>query len=186
MAAMAGPTDEIGARIAANRDRQRELYGAPLGDRVRRLTGLLRISQARLARTLGLSPPMLSQLASGRRVKIGDPAVLARMLVLDQRCRGLVERPSRAAVEALLAEVARADWRWAQWAWSARGSTAGPAPALGSGRRRDAVRTPADALRGVAEPARLAAAAAALGPTFPELAEVLRQAAGRPRPARAD
>ena len=196
MSAMADRTDEL-ARIAVNRARQRELYGAPLGDRVRRLTGLLRISQARLARALGLSPAMLSQLASGRRVKIGDPAVLARMLVLDQRCRGLVEPPSRAAVEALLAEAARADWRWAQWAWSARGGPAGHGPGvrhgsdLGSparpgGRRRDAARTPADALRGIAEPARLAAAAAALGPAFPELAEVLRQAAGRPRPARAD
>ena len=96
--------------------------------------GCCGISQARLARTLGLSPAMLSQLASGRRVKIGDPAVLARLLVLDQRCRGLVERPSRAAVEALLAEVARADWRWAQWAWSARGSgPAGPAGPARSG-----------------------------------------------------
>jgi transcriptional regulator with XRE-family HTH domain len=194
MSAMADRTDEL-ARIAVNRARQRELYGAPLGDRVRRFTGLLRISQARLARALGLSPAMLSQLASGRRVKIGDPAVLARMLVLDQRCRGLVEPPSRAVVEALLAEAARADWRWAQWAWSARGGPTGHGPAAahhpgqparpGSG-RREAARTPADALRGIAEPARLAAAAAALGPTFPELAEVLRQAAGRPRPARAD
>ena len=195
MSAMADRTDELGARIAVNRARQRELYGAPLGDRVRRLTGLLRISQARLARALGLSPAMLSQLASGRRVKIGDPAVLARMLVLDQRCRGLVEPPSRAAVEALLAEAARADWRWAQWAWSARVGPGGHGPAAAhhpgsparpGGGRRDAARTPADALRGIAEPARLAAAAAALGPTFPELAEVLRQAAGRSRPARAD
>jgi hypothetical protein len=40
--------------------------------------------------------------------------------------------------------------------------------------------TAAAVLRGVSEPARLAAAAAALGPTFPELAEVLRQAASRP------
>jgi hypothetical protein len=48
------------------------------------------------------------------------------------------------------------------------------------------IRTPADALRGIAEPARLTAAAAALGPAFPELAEALRQAAGRPRPPRAD
>ena len=77
--------------------------------------------------------------------------------------------------------MARADWRWAQWAWSAPrppGARAGPgaAPATGTGSG-----TPADALRGIAEPARLAAAAAALGPAFPELAEVLRQAAGRPR-----
>jgi transcriptional regulator with XRE-family HTH domain len=178
--------DEYGARIAANRSRQRELYGAPLGDRVRRLTGLLRISQARLARALGISPAMLSQLSSGRRVKIGDPAVLARMLVLDQRCRGLVERPSRATVEELLAEVAQADWRWAQWAWSARPAAGREPRGRGLQRKRDGVRTPADALRGIAEPARLAAAAAALGPTFPELAEVLRQAAGRPRSVRAD
>ena len=161
---MAEPSEEISARIAENRDRQRELYGAPLGERVRRLTGLLRISQARLARALGLSPAMLSQLASGRRVKIGDPAVLARLLVLDQRCRGLAERPCRAAVEALLADVARADWRWAQWAWSVRGagSPGRPGPGRsGVGRAEPVsrVRTPADALRGIAEPARLTAAA---------------------------
>jgi hypothetical protein len=48
-----------------------------------------------------------------------------------------------------------------------RGGTDGPAPA--------------DALRAVAPPARLAAAAAALAPAFPELAAVLRQAALGPR-----
>jgi transcriptional regulator with XRE-family HTH domain len=186
---MAEPSEEISARIAENRDRQRALYGAPLGERVRRLTGLLRVSQARLARALGLSPAMLSQLASGRRVKIGDPAVLARLLVLDQRCRGLAERPSGAAVEALLADVARADWRWAQWAWSVRGAGSPGRPGPGRAVRAEPAsrpRTPADALRGIAEPARLTAAAAALGPAFPELAEVLRQAAGRPRSGQAD
>lgn len=161
-------------RIAANRERQRELYGVPLGDRVRALTGALRVSQARLARALGVSPAMLSQLASARRVKIGDPAVLARLLLLDQRCRALPERPASRAVEALLAEVAVARWHWT-----------GGAPAPGPARppRPSAARVPsaADALRGVTEPARLAAAAATLGPAFPELAEVLRQAAARPR-----
>lgn len=174
---------EVAARIAANRDRQRQLYGAPLGERVRRLTGLLRISQARLAAVLGLSPAMLSQLASGRRVKIGDPAVLARLLVLDQRCRGLVGRPNRGQVERLLADAARADWRWAEWAWSAHGGATDRHRAAGAAAGGDRTRTPAEALRGIAEPARLAAAAAALGPTFPELAEVLRQAAGRPYPS---
>lgn len=172
--------DQIILRIEANRERQRELYGAPLGERVRRLTGLLRITQARLAGVLGISPAMLSQLASARRVKIGDPAVLARLLVLDQRCRGMVERPSRAVVEQLLAEASRVDWRWAQWAWSAHGAASGRVPR----RSCERPRSPADALRGIAEPARLAAAAAALGPAFPEVAEVLRQAAGRPHPVR--
>jgi hypothetical protein len=94
-------------RIARNRGRQRELYGAPLGDRLRGLTGALGITQGRLAQTLGLSPAMLSQLASARRVKIGDPAVLARLQLLDRRCAAGPPR-GRAAVDALLAEVASA------------------------------------------------------------------------------
>jgi transcriptional regulator with XRE-family HTH domain len=196
----AGP-DAGGARmrIALNRHRQRELYGSPLGDRVRRLTAALDITQARLARTLGLSPAMLSQLASARRVKIGDPGVLARLQLLDQRCDTAPPRSS-AAVEALLEEVGRARLQWTARDVAAHqvrperrsadaimsplhhrvpdrpgpGGTDGP--------------TPADALRAVAPPARLVAAAAALAPAFPELAAVLRQAAlgprTRPGPAR--
>ena len=150
-------------RIARNRGRQRELYGCPLGDRVRRLTGALGITQARLARAIGVSPAMLSQLVSARRVKIGDPAVLARLLILDQRCAAGIASPRPDVVEALLAEVARARWQW----HSPRPGPpypVQPAPAV-------------EALREVAAPARLAAAAAALGPAFPELAAVLRQAA---------
>ena len=90
----------------ANRARQRELYGAPLGDRVRRLTTRLGISQARLARVLGISPAMLSQLVSARRVKIGDPAVLARLRALDRRSAGSITPSDRQAVDGLLAEVA--------------------------------------------------------------------------------
>jgi hypothetical protein len=162
-------TGESAGRLTANRERQRELYGAPLGDLVRSLTGALHVSQARLARALGVSPAMLSQLASARRVKIGDPAVLARLRLLDQRCRAMRGRPRPHVVEGLLVEAAAARWHWA--------GAAAPPPA------RPLTRPPsaADALRGVAEPARLAAAAAALGPGFPELAAVLRQAAARPR-----
>ena len=98
---------DVRRRIARGRDRQRELYGAPLGDRVRRLTTSLGITQARLPHPLGLRPAMLSQLASARRVKIGDPAVLARLQLLYRRCSvgGL---RGRAAVDALLDAVARA------------------------------------------------------------------------------
>jgi transcriptional regulator with XRE-family HTH domain len=155
------------AEIALNRERQRELYGAPLGDRVRRLTTALKISQAHLARTIGISPAMLSQLVSGRRVKIGDPAVLSRFLMLDERSRSGRVLSDPKAVEALLAEVARSRWHW----------TTPHVPAR-RGHRRSAI-SAVDALRSIAEPARLAAAAAALGPTFPELADALRQAAGR-------
>lgn len=155
------------AQIADNRERQRDLYGAPLGDRVRQLTAALGISQARLARTLGISPAMLSQLVSARRVKIGDPAVLARMLLLDQRSRGASTPPDPHAVERLLVEVARSRWNWT-----------GNGKAITRQRHSPSA---AELLRGVAEPARLAAAAATLAPAFPELAEVLRQAAAGPR-----
>lgn len=151
--------------VAANRARQRELYGAPLGDRVRRLTTRLDISQARLARVLGISPAMLSQLVSARRVKIGDPTVLARLRALDRRCATLLPVGDRAAVDALLTEVARMEWDWT------------------GGRSPEPPVTAADVLRRVAEPGRLAAAAAVLGPTFPEVAEVLRQAARADGPA---
>ncbi len=155
------------ARLALNLGRQRELYGSPLGDRVRRLTAALRITQARLARTLGVSPAMLSQLASARRVKIGDPAVLARLQLLDQRCATAPPR-GRAAVDALLEEVAGAQHHW----------TAADPPHARPALRRPVGRPgAADVLRSVAPPSRLAAAAATLAPTFPELAEVLREAA---------
>ena len=64
---------------------QRQWYGEPLGDRVRRLVVVFGVSQAQLADVLGISPPMLSQLMSGRRAKIGNPAVLARMVMLERR-----------------------------------------------------------------------------------------------------
>jgi len=141
--------------VRANRARQCELYGAPLGDRVRMLTARLGVSQARLARVLGISPAMLSQLVSGRRVKIGDPAVLARLRALDRGRAAQVTARDPRAVEKLLADIARMQWHW-------------------TGPTRP---TAAEVLRGVAEPGRLAAAAAALRATFPEVAEVLRQAA---------
>ncbi len=162
---------------SANRERQRELYGAPLAERVHRLTASLGVTQARLAATLGLSPAMLSQLVSGRRVKIGDPAVLSRLIALDERCaRGPVATDD---VPALLEHVHAAKLRWssAEVAGTGRITTSSaltvPAP-------RRPLPTADDALRGVSPPARLVAAAAALATSFPEIAEVLRRAASRP------
>lgn len=65
---------------------QREWYGEPLGDRVRRLVVAFNVSQAYLAEVLGISAPMLSQVMSGRRAKIGNPVVLARMIMLERKC----------------------------------------------------------------------------------------------------
>lgn len=64
---------------------QREWYGEPLGDRVRRLVVAFDVSQAFLAEVLGISAPMLSQVMSGRRAKIGNPVVLARMIMLERK-----------------------------------------------------------------------------------------------------
>lgn len=71
--------------VARNVALQRQWYGESLGDRVRRLVVAFDVSQAQLAEVLGLSAPMLSQLMSGRRAKIGNPAVLARMVMLERR-----------------------------------------------------------------------------------------------------
>lgn len=68
-----------------NIEQQRQWYGEPLGDRVRRLVVAFDTSQAYLAEVLGISAPMLSQVMSGRRVKIGNPAVLARLIMLERK-----------------------------------------------------------------------------------------------------
>lgn len=64
---------------------QREWYGEPLGDRVRRLVRAFNISQATLADAIGISAPMLSQVMSGRRAKIGNPSVLAKLIMLERK-----------------------------------------------------------------------------------------------------
>lgn len=62
--------------------RQRELYGEPLGDLVRRTTTGLGLSQAAMAKVVGLSPAMLSHLATGQRVKVANPVHLTRLQAL--------------------------------------------------------------------------------------------------------
>jgi hypothetical protein len=193
--------DRPGDQVAGNRARQREIYGEPLGERVRRLTAGLGITQAGLASALGLSPAMLSQLSGARRVKIGDPAVLGRMVALDRRvARGPVP-PGE--LETLLDRVRSGPavpWGAASAGDCACGAAgpglAGPGrvpdhPAVVPHPRRPAAAAPTtartaapttaptadDALRGVSAPARLVAAAAELDPSFPEIAEVLRRAA---------
>ncbi|PVZ14420.1 helix-turn-helix domain-containing protein [Actinomycetospora cinnamomea] len=142
--------------VRRNRELQRRFYGEPLGDRLRRLLRALGISQTVLADALGLSPPMLSQLMSGRRAKIGTPAVLGRLVLLEQRvAAGEARDPT--TVAALLAEVRAAEPR---------------APGTSHDRSYDLLRT-------VAGPDELARAADTLDGGFPSLASLLRRAAGR-------
>ena len=149
--------------VRRNRELQRRFYGEPLGDRLRRLLGALGVSQTVLADTLGLSPPMLSQLMSGRRVKIGTPAVWGRLVMLEERVAGGHAAGDRAAVVALLAEVRAAE----------------PRAEVSFARRRTPDDPSCELLRTVAGPDELARAAETLDGGFPSLASLLRRAAGR-------
>jgi len=149
--------------VRRNRELQRRFYGEPLGDRLRRLLGALGVSQTVLADTLGLSPPMLSQLMSGRRVKIGTPAVWGRLVMLEERVAGGHAAGDGAAVVALLAEVRAAE----------------PRAEVPLARRRTPDDRSCELLRTVAGPDELARAAETLDGGFPSLASLLRRAAGR-------
>lgn len=80
---------------------QQRLYGAPVRELVRRVTTGLELSQAEVARVLGLSPAMLSQLASGRRVKIGNPLAVARLQSLLALAEESPRLPRQTVVERL-------------------------------------------------------------------------------------
>ncbi|MBT9257956.1 helix-turn-helix domain-containing protein [Phycicoccus sp. MAQZ13P-2] len=136
-------------------EQQRALYGAPLADLASEVRGALGLSQAGLARVLGLSAPMLSQLLSGQRTKIGNPAVVHRLeSLLDLARRGA---PADAeGLQARLEEIA------AEQATLTADAGADVAAA-------------ARALARVVDADELAAAASRVG--SPVLAEVLRRAA---------
>lgn len=143
---------------------QREWYGEPLGDRVRRLVVAFNVSQANLAEVLGISAPMLSQVMSGRRAKIGNPVVLARMIMLERKC--LIPEVAAGRREALAAALD-----------DVRDSR----PTVG----RDNIPVAADdrlalaVLRDIAEDEDLSEAAKRLDEDFPAIADLLRRAGAR-------
>ncbi|MGH3694463.1 MAG: XRE family transcriptional regulator [Pseudonocardiaceae bacterium] len=154
--------------VARNVALQREWYGEPLGDRVRRLVVAFDVSQAQLAEVLGLSAPMLSQLMSGRRAKIGNPAVLARMVLLERRVlTPEVASGDPTAVRAALEQVR--DSR------PTLGRPTGSRESLPVTDHSELVLV--KALRALAPPAELAGAAHLLRQECPWLARVLRRAA---------
>jgi transcriptional regulator with XRE-family HTH domain len=158
--------------VQRNLAKQREWYGEPLGDRVRRLVNAFNISQATLADTLGISAPMLSQVMSGRRAKIGNPQVLARMIMLERKV--FIPDVAAGKPEAMLAALA-----------DVRDSR----PSVG----RDvlpvdnspAAHTAIGALRTILSPEDLSAAALLVEEEYPELAELLRRAS-KPGSGRSD
>jgi hypothetical protein len=64
---------------------QRAIYGTSLAERFGAMMSVYRLSQRSLARVLGLSAPMLSQLINAQRIKIGNPAVYERLVMLEER-----------------------------------------------------------------------------------------------------
>lgn len=149
--------------IQRNIEWQRQWYGEPLGDRLRRLVVAFDVSQAFLADVLGISAPMLSQVMSGRRAKIGNPAVLARLIMLERK----ILTPGVAAGDQDAIDEAMRDVRESN-------------PTVG----RDNVpihpgvdeATLLGALRDIAEDENLLEAAERLEPDFPGIADLLRRA----------
>lgn len=64
---------------------QRAIYGTSLAERFGAMMSAYHLSQRSLARVLGLSAPMLSQLINAQRIKIGNPAVYERLVMLEER-----------------------------------------------------------------------------------------------------
>ncbi|ADB30703.1 hypothetical protein Kfla_1607 [Kribbella flavida DSM 17836] len=165
---------------ARNLDLQRQWYGEPLGDRFRRLLDRLGQSQAQLAGVLGLSAPMLSQLMSGQRAKISNPAVLSRLLQLE----AMVGEPgwdalSRTEQERRI-EAVRAARQTTLTVDQAKHPGAEPAAAA------DPVAIIQSLLRDLASASELEDAARLLAAHHPDLAEALRVlGAGRTQDARA-
>lgn len=155
---------------AKARELQTQWYGEPLGTLFRRLIDDLGLNQARLATVLGLSAPMLSQLMSGQRAKIGNPAVVQRVQALQE----LAADVSKGIVTA-----AEATQRMEEIRRTAGGNvlstTNHTAPSGGQATTvKRVVREIQALLRSVADAADIIEAASALAPTHPELAEFLR------------
>ncbi|MFE2282635.1 helix-turn-helix domain-containing protein [Streptomyces sp. NPDC059443] len=155
---------------ARARELQRSWYGEPLGALFRRLIDDLGLNQARLAAVLGLSAPMLSQLMSGQRAKIGNPAVVQRVQAL-QDLAGQVADGSVSAAEATdrMDEIKKT-----QGGSVLSNSTGQAAGGSGAPTVKRVVREIQSLLRSVSAAGDIIDAANTLAPSHPELAEFLR------------
>lgn len=153
-----------------NRAEQVQLYGEPLSDVFARLTSGLGLTQAGLARTIGMSPPMLSQLGSAHRIKIGNPAVLRRLEALQQ----LLDDVHAGRVR--MADVAEqvAAVRESSQSWTTTRVDLPAAPPSREDRDATEAATVRQLLRAVASGSELRQAADLLAGAHPGLADLLR------------
>lgn len=148
--------------VADSIAQQRALYGAPLGECLQRITRTLGVSQATVARVTGISAPMLSQLASGHRIKIGNPRAAARFASLLGLADEVEDGLAHVEVAARLEQIARDD------------TATLTAPRAVAPDRPDDAAVVSGVLRAVASGRDLVEAAALLEERFPELARVVR------------
>ncbi|MBD0740434.1 helix-turn-helix domain-containing protein [Streptomyces sp. CBMA29] len=158
-------------RAQEARELQRGWYGEPLGDLFRRLLADLGLNQARLAAVLGLSAPMLSQLMSGQRAKIGNPAVVQRLQALQELAWQVAEGRTGAIEAAARMDEIRELAGSSVLGGTTTHSAAGELPAAPA---RQVVRGIQDVLRSVASAEEIERAAHSLAPAHPHLAEFLR------------
>ncbi|MFD3452091.1 helix-turn-helix domain-containing protein [Streptomyces sp. NPDC058691] len=154
---------------ARAREMQRTWYGEPLGALFRRLMADLGLNQARLAGILGLSAPMLSQLMSGQRAKIGNPSVVQRLQALRELGAEAADGIVTAAEAAGRMEEIRQSEGSSVLSTTQSSSAARQLPPA-----RRVVHELRTLLRATAPPAEIAQAADSLAPAHPQLAEFLR------------
>jgi transcriptional regulator with XRE-family HTH domain len=164
-------------QTAQNLQQQTELYGEPLGDLIRRIAGTLGLTQARVADVIGLSAPMLSQLMSAQRVKIGNPNVVYRLQSLDEFARrdGAAEYP-RDVIDIALLEIGGSSGGFTKA--SPRATEPWPPPVTGQfaalpSANRNFVRQIQELFREVASAEEIQRAAELIRAESPRLAELL-------------
>ncbi|MEN3582805.1 DNA-binding protein [Streptomyces sp. ZYX-F-203] len=154
---------------ARARELQRSWYGEPLGTLFRRLIDDLGLNQARLAAVLGLSAPMLSQLMSGQRAKIGNPAVVQRVQLLQDLAGQAADGSVSAAEAAELMERIRKSQGGSVLANTTQTTSGSGVPTV-----KRVVREIQSLLRSVSAAGDILDAADSLARTHPEVAEFLR------------
>jgi len=155
---------------AKARELQSQWYGEPLGTLFRRLIEDLGLNQARLATVLGLSAPMLSQLMSGQRAKIGNPAVVQRVQALQE----LAAEVARGDVSAADATNRMDEIRRTAGGNVLNNTTQTSSSGASQTPVKRVVREIQALLRSVSDAADIIEASNALAPSHPELAEFLR------------
>ena len=156
-------------QTAHNIQQQIDLYGEPLGEVVRRVAGPLGLNQSGLAQVIGLSAPMLSQLMSGQRAKIGNPAVVQRVQLLQELAAQVADGSVSAAEATERMDEIKRSQGGSVLSNVTQSTTSSGAPTV-----KRVVREIQSLLRSVSAAGDIIDAADTLAPTHPELAEFLR------------